>query len=512
MKRKFILLSAVAALTVAATPALAQKSKDTLRVGFYQPLQLLDAFHAASPEASLAYRMVYDQLVGYDPVKREYVPALAASWKRIDTLTMEFKLRQGVKWHDGKPLTMDDVEYTYGYMTNPKVRYRFKSTRISWIDKFIRVDDQTFRIKSKRPNGVMLAGMVNFPSIYPKHLHGPIPLKNKASFGRKPIGTGPYKAVSVDPSVGVRLVRNDGYKHGTAGKPAGKIKNVFIRPIPSEQTQIAEMMTGNIDLMYNMDKEAAMQMAKNPAFRVDVQDSVSFSYMMFDSKGRSGNISFTNPKVRRAFMHAVDRTALRSLVHPAIKRVMGNVCHPWVYGCNYTIKAPGYDPAKAKKMLKEAGYDFKQKFSILTWGESKMTAEAVAGQLRKIGVQASVNPATFGVFLRTRGKGVPLIVTLWDNSVGQPDIDNTAAYFFLPSGRNYNKDKELEELARSGRGELDQVKRKAIYKKLFNESTKRSYLMGLIPLPAIVAHQKDVKLLGGHKNPKGFEINRVAWN
>ncbi len=160
MNQKMLLVGAAAMMAVAA-PALAQKSKDTLRVGFYQPLQLLDAFFAASPESSLAYRMVYDQLVSYDAVKREYVPALASSWKRIDPLTMEFKLRQGVKWHDGKPLTMDDVEYTYGYMTNPKVRYRFKSTRISWIDKFIRVDDQTFRIKSKRPNGVMLAGMVS---------------------------------------------------------------------------------------------------------------------------------------------------------------------------------------------------------------------------------------------------------------------------------------------------------------------------------------------------------------
>ncbi len=510
MNQKMLLVGAAAMMAVAA-PALAQKSKDTLRVGFYQPLQLLDAFFAASPESSLAYRMVYDQLVSYDAVKREYVPALASSWKRIDPLTMEFKLRQGVKWHDGKPLTMDDVEYTYDFMINPKVRYRFKSTRISWIDKFIRVDDQTFRLKSKRPNAVMLANMVNFPSIYPKHLHGPIALKNKASFGKKPVGTGPYKAVSVDPSVGVKLVRNDDYKHGTMGKPAGKIKNVFIRPIPSEQTQIAEMMTGRIDLMYNMDKEAAIQMAKNPSFKVDVQDSVSFAYMMFDSKGRSGNKAFTNPKVRRAFMHAVDRAALRKLVHPAIKRVMGNVCHPWVYGCNFTEKAPEYNPAKAKKMLQNAGYDFKKKLPILTWGEAKLTAEAVAGQLRKIGINASVNAATFGVFLRTRGKGVPLIVTLWDNSVGQPDVDNTAAYFYLPSGRNYNKDKELEELARRGRGEIDQAKRKAIYNQLFNESTRRSYLMALIPLPAIVAHQKDVNLLGNHKNPKGFEINRVGW-
>ncbi|MDA0238654.1 MAG: ABC transporter substrate-binding protein [Proteobacteria bacterium] len=505
------LLGAAAALLVT-TPGFAQKSKDTLRVGFYQPLQLIDAFFAASPESSLAYKMVFDTLVNYDATKREYVPGLAASWKRIDPLTMEFKLRKGVKWHDGQPLTMDDVEYTYGFMTNPKVRYRFKATRISWIDKFIRVDDETFRIKSKRPQAVMLADMTLFPSIYPKHIHDKIPLTDKASFGKNPIGTGPYKAVSINPSTGAKLVKNEDFKHGTAGKPAGIIKNVFIRPIPSEQTQIAEMLTGNLDLMYNMDKETALQMAGNPSFKVDVQDSVSFAFMMFDSKGRSPNKAFVNPKVRRAFMHAVNRKALRAFVHPEIKRTLDTVCHPWVNGCESSVPSPEYDPAKAKKMLQEAGYDFSQPLSITTWGEAKLTAEAVAGQLRQIGIKASVQGLTFGAFLKERGKGVPLIVTLWDNAVGQPDIDTTAAYFFLPSGRNYNKDPELEELARTGRGELDPAKRGAIYKKLFDTSTERSYLMPLIPLPAIVAHQRNVKLVGGHKNPKGFEVNRVAWN
>src|SRR3990172_4079248 len=107
-------MAALAAIAVAvAPPALAQKSKDTLRVGAYQPISLIDTFYAAGPEETLAARMVFDPLIHYDVDKREFVGGLAESWKRIDDLTMEFKLRQGVKFHDGQPVTMDDVEYTH---------------------------------------------------------------------------------------------------------------------------------------------------------------------------------------------------------------------------------------------------------------------------------------------------------------------------------------------------------------------------------------------------------------
>jgi len=107
---------------------------------------------------------------------------------------------------------------------------------------------------------------------------------------------------------------------------------------------------------------------------------------------------------------------------------------------------------------------------------------------------------------------MPTMVTLWDNSVGQPDIDNTAEYFFMPSPRNYNKDPEIEKLALDGRKELDVKKRGEIYRRMFDKASDEAYLMPLHRIPAVVVHHKDVKLLGGHLHPKGFEINRVAWN
>lgn len=379
MKSKLTLLTALAAATVLAAPALAQKSKDTLRIGFYQPVRLVDTYFQPGPEASLVTRMVFDNIVSYDPVKRKFVSQIAKSWKRLDPLTMEFTIRDDIKWHDGQPLTMDDIEYTYSFAMNPKVRYRFKATRVNWIDKFVRIDDKRFQVKSKQPMAVMMAKMTSFPAIYPKHVHGKLSIKDKNKFGKAAVGTGPYKAIKYNPSVGVRLVRNKNFVHGNAGKPAGTINNVFVRPIPDEQAQLAELLTGNIDLMYNMDKDNALELEKNPRFKVDVQDSVSFSYIMFDVKGRSGKTYFTDPKVRRAFLHGIDRKNLRNLVHPRITRVLDTVCHPWVQGCNSSVKAPEYNPTLAKRLLKEAGFPDNVSMPIVTWGEAADTAEAVAG-------------------------------------------------------------------------------------------------------------------------------------
>src|SRR4051812_33405407 len=92
-------LSALALVCVlAAAPAVAQKAKDTIRVGFYEPVRIVDSFYEPGPEATVASRMVFDNLVTFDAVKKEYTPGVAESWKQIDPTTMEFKIRQDVKF------------------------------------------------------------------------------------------------------------------------------------------------------------------------------------------------------------------------------------------------------------------------------------------------------------------------------------------------------------------------------------------------------------------------------
>jgi peptide/nickel transport system substrate-binding protein len=504
-------ISIVALAMAVPAPAFAQKSKDTLRIAFYQPVRLVDTFYESSPEATMANRLVFDQLVNYDNEKNEFVPGIAASWKQIDPLTMEFTITEGVKFSDGQPLTMEDVEYTFQFMMDPTAKYRFQDTRVGRFDKFERVDDTTFRLKSKEPMAVMLAKLTEFPSILPKHIHSKI--EKREFFGSKPTGSGPYVATKIDDQTGITMERFDGYKHGNVGKPAGLIKYVQIDPVFDAQTQTARMMRGEQDLMYSIDRDVAENFSQNPNFQVHVADSVSFSFLTLDAKGRSGNKAFTDIRMRRAVMHAIDRDNLRGLLHPAVAKLppLDTVCSPLIKYCDSSVKLPGYDPAKAKKLMADAGYPNGFTTPILTWGAGRVAAEAIAGMWRKVGITASVETATFSVFVKKRIDGVPAIVTLWDNSVGQPDIDNTAEYYFLPNARNYNGDQDLQRLSLEGRSELDPAKRAAIYKAMFNKSNEEAYLMPLNRIPSMVLLQKDVELLGGHKHPYGFEPNRVKF-
>lgn len=516
--RHFGYVISAACLFATAGSALAQKSKDTLRVGAYQPISLIDYFYSSGPEETLATRMVYDVFVHYDVDKRQYTGGLAESWKRIDDLTMEFKMRQGVKFHDGQSMTMDDVQYSFDFMMDPKANYRFQVTRVNWLPEkgaFERIDNTTFRVRSNEPMAVFLGKMTNFPPVVPKHIHSK--LEKKQAFGStNAVGTGPMRVAEFSTATGVTLVKNPDYKHGNPAKPAVQIGRVKIEPVPDHQTQTARLLRGEQDLMFNVDKDQAEALSKNPDFRVDVQDAVSFNWVTFDVKARSGPGAkmFADKRVRLALLHAIDTKDLNHLIHPAVakEKPLDVVCHPKILHCTSSVKAPAYDPAKAKKLLAEAGYPDGFETTILTWGEAKDTAEAVAGMWRKIGVKASVDTATFGTFIKKRADGAPTLVTLWDNSVGQPDIDNTAEYYFMPSPRNYNKDPEIEKLALDGRKELDVKKRAEIYRRMFDKASDEAYLMPLHRIPSVVVHHKDVRLLGGHLHPKGFEINRVAWS
>jgi peptide/nickel transport system substrate-binding protein len=496
---------------VDAAPALAQKSKDMMRIAFYQPVRLVDTYYEGGPEGTVANRMVFDNLVNYDNDKNEFVPGVAASWKQIDPLTMELKLASGLTFSDGQPVTMDDIEYTFQFMMDATAKYRFQDTRIGWFDKFERVDATTFRLKSKEPVAVFLAKLTQFPAVIPKHVHSK--LEKREFFGNKPVGSGPYVVTKIDDQTGITMERFAGYKHGNVGKPAGQVKYIQVDPVFDAQTQTARMIRGDQDIMYSIDRDLADNFGKDPKFQVHVADSVSFNFLKLDVKARSGNKIFTDKRMRQAVMHAIDRSNLRGLLHPAVAKMpsLATVCSPLIKYCDSSSPLPEYDPEKAKKLMAEAGYGNGFDMPILTWGEGRDAAEAVSGMWRKVGIRASVETAPFPVFIKKRIDGVPAIVTLWDNSVGQPDLDNTAEYYFLPNARNYNEDKDLLRMSYEARSELDEKKRAAIYKALFNKSNEEAYLMPLNRIPAMVLAQKDVELLGGHKHPYGFELNRVKF-
>jgi peptide/nickel transport system substrate-binding protein len=506
-------LAMAVSLALAGTAA-AEKAKDTLRIAFDQPVRLIDALHNPNPESNLVDRAVMDTLIAYDPATKTYKGQLAESWTQVDSTTLDIKLRQGVKFHDGSEMDADDVIYSLAYASDPNVNFLFKDARFGWFDRAEKIDRYTVRIHAKEPTAIILARLWGGPPILPSRIHSK--LEDKSAFGRHPIGTGPYKLVSFDASTGnIVLTKNPDYTW-SGFEPSAQIGRIEIYPIPDAQSQLAKVMVNELDLVFHVEYDQAKALvAANPNYKIFVAPTISFSYIFFDAADRSGIHVFKDKRVREAMLRAIDRDGLRKALLPpeiASQPAMDAMCHPAHIDCAWTEKPVSYDPAKAKALLAEAGLGGGFDLELLTWGQAKVIAEAVAGDLRKIGVRATVNAATVNVFQKARGDGkAQTQVTLWDNGGGAPDVDNTATFFYLPGSRNYTDDAELTKLTEEGSRETDPEKRIAIYRKLFDRVTQERYGMPLAELPAVLIQSKDLVIDTNHTKPEGFLFNRLSW-
>ena len=516
MKLHKLPLSVIAAAAMlSAGPAMAQKAKDTLRVGFYQPISIVDLIENPQPEVTLMASAVFESLIRFDADSRTFKPELAKSWTRVNDTTLEFKLRDDIKFQDGSAFDADDVVYTVNYAIDPKNNFRFKFPRYGWIDHVEKVDQYTVRIVGKQKFAADIERDAENLPIYPSDYHAAMVAKSKDAFGKAPIGTGPYRVLSVDSTKGVVMERFDGFVAAGKSNPAAKIKRVEIAPIPDRQTQAARMLTGEQDLMYDVEKDQADEMAEQPNMTLTVFPSVNFSYMYFDSADKSGIHVFKDKRVREALAHAVNREAMNKALQPkaaANEPLPMGMCNRWHIACDFTAKPMDYDPAKAKALLAEAGLKDGFDLQITSWGRTKDIAEAVAGELRKIGVRAKVNYLTFGAYNKIRDEGkVQMFVSYWDNGGAQADVHTTAAFFYAPGTRNYTGDKSLTGLMAKGVSVFGEDERKAIYRQLFNKVNEEVYLFPLIALPSVMIHSKDLVIEGDQKSPEGFKFNRLHW-
>ena len=503
-----------ATLALGSGAAKADKANDTLRLAVDQPIRLIDATQNPNPEAGLIDRAVLDTLIAYDVKTKTYRGQLAESWKQIDDKTLEIKLRHGVKFSDGTDMTADDVVYSVEYGTDPKHNFLFKDARFGWIASVEKIDEYTVRIHGKEPSAIMLARLWGAPQIVPEHVRAK--LADPTTFGLHPVGTGPYKVDFFDPATGsIVLVKNPYYNWG-GYEPVGQIGRMEVTTIPDEQTRLAKIMVGDLDLIFHVDYDQAKAVvAQNPDYKIVVAPTIAFSYILFDTVDRTGIHVFKDKRVREALLSAIDVDTMRkALLPPEIlaQPRMEAMCRFEHAGCVWSEKPVAYDPAHAKQLLAEAGLAGGFDLQLLTWGQSRVIAEAVAGDLRKVGVRASVDNATANVFQTARGEGkAQTQVTVWDNGGGAPDVDTTTQFLFASSSRNYLGDQQLAQWTDEAAHELDLAKREPIYKKIFDRVTDERYAMPLVELPAILVARKDIAVDENHMKLEGFLFNRLSW-
>jgi peptide/nickel transport system substrate-binding protein len=192
--------------------------------------------------------------------------------------------------------------------------------------------------------------------------------------------------------------------------------------------------------------------------------------------------------------------------------MLSALCHPWVTACEHSLSPPPHDPAAARRLLAEAGLAQGFDLTLGATTTTKSVAEAIAGQLRAVGIRASVDAQTIGVWLKRRAEGkLETTVTMWDNAGGAPDVEWTTNFFFLGDSSDYFQDRVLNDWTLEGAVTMDTDARRAVYRKLFDHVTTEHYAIPVMELPAIIVHHRDLMFEGGHKKPEGFEFHRIRW-
>jgi peptide/nickel transport system substrate-binding protein len=433
----------------------------------------------------------YDTLLNFDPQKSAYVGHLAKSFKQVDPVTYDFEIRDGIKWHDGQKFTADDVVYTLSYLTDPKVKLRYKAYW-QWIKSVEKKGPNTVRIVAKvaAPDSLMYLAMRT--PIYPKHAHGAV--DNKIDFATRPVGTGPLRIVQVDKNTGIV---GEKYKDYVASpvKHASGVGRVVAQPIKDHGTLTATLMVHEADVAVDLPPDQAEALVKTGNFQTTLgPPSTSYYFIGFPATGWENNKALADVRVRRAILMAIDRAALVKVKYgPLAKGIEpeAGLCSKSQLGCGFTKPAYRYDPAGAKKLLAEAGYADGFDVTISCFPINATEAQAVSGMLRAVGIRASVrtHPTAQRQQLISDGK-----VEIGNYGWSGGGMFDVAGQLGRHVESNDYRDAELDKLASVVSTIMDDKKRREAAAKVFDRITDMAYAEVTDPNRPVFIHTKEVVL------------------
>ena len=494
----------VAAICV--QPAHAQKAKDTMRVALAEVLPVIDSYFSNNNDGSFYYREVYEPLIRYDDGVGKITPALAKSWKQIDDKTLEFEIRDDVKFHNGKQFTVDDIVYMNDWRSDPKLRITAAS-RLQWIAKTEKTGPWTVRVISHEPTAPALNLLAANMFYYDSDIHSK--LKDKADYGKTPIGTGAIKVTRFDANSQILHVeRFEEFNHGV--KPVWKYAQGV--PIPDREAQTAHMIAGTIDLMRVANKSQFDELPKLPGLVGYSRDQLTHLELYLDARDRAKQPALNDVRVRRAIFMAVDRAELAKHIVPGEAHVVDSFCNPVMFACpDFGLKQRPFDPAGAKKLLEEAGFKDGFDLEIVTRALSREAGVAIAGMLRKVGIRASVQHVTMNVYRDRRNDG-SIQAVVADTPIGNmPDASNAFRLYFGSEGSSFADDKQMFAWEQEGLTTIDEAKRKEIYTKMSKKLFEDAYILPISSWPDTFVHTKDVLIENRTWSGKRVSIMDLGW-
>jgi len=491
MDMKSLCMAALAAACLqfaAVSPAVADKGGNSLDIALGSAVTTLDNYRESDRGGLVLARLVYDSLLSKDPKTNEFKPELATSYKLVDDRTIDFEIRQGVKFHDGTLLTAEDVVYTLNLVSSPGYNARYQAA-VSWIEKVERTGDHSVRIHLKRPFAPaldMLAG--NLP-IYPKVYYSKVGPEGMAV---KPIGTGPYRSTEVVPGSRYRFERFDGYY---AGSPKGRpsIQTITVRLLPELNTQYAELATGKLDWIWRFPMDAVAKLQRLPNVKAQSAPILRFEYIATNPRYNDGKSPLADVRVRRAIAMALNREPIRRAFYGAASRLLTAACSPDQFGCASDTPAYAYDPSGARALLAAAGYPNGIQLDAVSAINPSVNA-AIAASLRESGIQLKITGAPYGSALADwRAGKIAMFISTW-GSYGISDAAMSTGNFFDGGADDPYKDERVVALLKEAGGSIDSALRRRNYREALTRIADQAYWIPLWTYAINSAQHKDLEL------------------
>jgi peptide/nickel transport system substrate-binding protein len=397
-----------AAAFCAALVAFGAGAKDReVSIGLSASVTSMDPhYHNLSPNNALLLH-VFEPLIQRD-ANMKLVPCLATSWKALDDLTWEFKLRPNVRFHDGSPFTAEDVAFTLKRVPNvPNSPSSFATFTKPIVDVKI-VDPHTIIFRTAAPHVLLPSDMASVYIVSKKN--GENATTEDYNSGKAAIGTGPYKFAEYVPNQKIVLTANYAYWGGE--QPWDK---VTFKILTNPAARVAALLSGDVQLIENVPTSDIAQLSKDKRFRVvdKVSNRVIYVHLQQSTDksppyvtDKSGKPLEKNPfrdaRVRKALSIAINRDAIDQRIMEGKAVPAGQLLPDFFFGTSKKIKPPKYDPEGAKKLLAQAGYP--DGFALTIFGPSnryindEKIAQAIAQFYSRIGIDAKVQTMPASVY------------------------------------------------------------------------------------------------------------------
>jgi peptide/nickel transport system substrate-binding protein len=453
-------------------------SAQTLTIGVRGGPESIDPHFSALGSHAEAAKHIFDTLV-WSGTDLQVEPGLATEWAPIDEDTWEFKLRQGVTFHDGTPFTAADVKFSIEripVVTGPTTTAIY----VRRVREVEIIDDHTVHIHT---NGAAATLPVDFIRLFivsaaaAADYSTPETAAEGFNSGRAAIGTGPYRYVSWEPNGDLVLERNPGYWRGE-----GAWERVVRKEIPNDSARLAALRAGQVDVINYVSAADYVAMQRDPAIDVIAGDSVYIMNLQLDQREETPGVRApggVNPlrdaRVREAFDLAIDRETMVEIVLEGLGKPANQMMPVDFFGSNASIPMPAYDPARARALLAEAGFPDGFEIDLFCTSDrlpgDGAICQGLGQMLTAVGIRANVNAISRTVYFPAQArKEYSVFMNGWGTLTGEASYTLGAlAHTEAPElqlgafNRIGYSNPQVDALLQEAATMLDEGRRRALY-------------------------------------------------